>query len=261
MRFKNLSLRKIRALHGRAHEQMKDNRKKRIEKKSAKVIKQIKDFHKNERCFIIGNGPSLRIEDLERIKNEITFATNRIYHVFDQTTWRPTYYCVQDFRLIQNSYREINEIQAKRKFVGCSNDEEYELLDSFTFIKLYIDSFYPDLPQFSDDLKLGIYEGFTVTYMCIQIAIYMGFREIVLLGIDHNYSVELLPDGSIKTNDIEKDHFDSKDKVDNLPQPAKTTLAYIAAKQYCEKNGINVYNATRGGKLEVFERKSLEKIL
>ena len=59
---------------------------------SAKM-KELKDTKIGKRCFIIGNGPSLKAEDLSKLykNNEITFAFNRIYHIFDQTKWRPTY--------------------------------------------------------------------------------------------------------------------------------------------------------------------------
>lgn len=261
MKFKKQSFNRLREIHGGMHERKLQTKRKRIIKKSRRIITRIKNSCHGKRCFIVGNGPSLTVHDLEMLRNEITFASNRIYHIFSQTTWRPTYYCIQDYMLIKKSFNEINQVQAKKRFVGYYDDEEFDLLKNFTFIYLHLDSFYPNLPKFSENLNNGIYEGFTVTYMCLQLALFMGFKEIVLLGIDHNYSVELLPDGKIKTNSVEKDHFDSKDKVDNLPQPAKSTLAYEATKQYCEKNGINVYNATRGGLLEVFERKSLEDIL
>ena len=41
-------------------------------------LKTLKGIHIGKRCFIIGNGPSLRVEDLEKIKDEYTFAANRM---------------------------------------------------------------------------------------------------------------------------------------------------------------------------------------
>src|SRR5699024_7865108 len=70
-------------------------------------IEALRNCHKGERCFIIGNGPSLRAEDLDKLKNEITFACNRINLIFDQTDWRPTYYCITDLALFHS--REIQE--------------------------------------------------------------------------------------------------------------------------------------------------------
>lgn len=57
-------------------------------------LRQYKDKHKNDICFILGNGPSLQVDDLERLQRAgiVTFATNRIYNIFPNTSWRPTYY-------------------------------------------------------------------------------------------------------------------------------------------------------------------------
>ena len=56
-------------------------------------IRKYKDIGKGKRCFVIGNGPSLKVSDLERIKNEDCFAANRIFKIFPNTTWRPTSCC------------------------------------------------------------------------------------------------------------------------------------------------------------------------
>ena len=89
----------------------------------------------------------------------------------------------------------------------------------------------------------------------------MGFKEIYLLGVDHSYSTELDENGNLLKNENVRDHFSDNDKIENVPQTFKSALAYKAAKEYAEKHGIKIYNATRGGKLEVFERKTLEEVL
>ena len=35
------------------------------------------DIHSGRRAFIIGNGPSLTVADLERLKGEVTFASEQ----------------------------------------------------------------------------------------------------------------------------------------------------------------------------------------
>ncbi|HJD45240.1 MAG TPA: hypothetical protein H9909_00215, partial [Candidatus Mediterraneibacter norfolkensis] len=77
----------------------------------------LKNKHKGERCFVIGNGPSLTAEDLELLKGEITFAANRIYMLFDRTDWRPTYYFCADYVLYGTDHRKISEVDAKLRFV------------------------------------------------------------------------------------------------------------------------------------------------
>ena len=66
------------------------------------------DMYLNQKCFIVANGPSLTIEDLEVICNKkiISFGMNRIYKLYDKTKWRPTFYITQDPHLIRMTYRE-----------------------------------------------------------------------------------------------------------------------------------------------------------
>ena len=71
--------------------------------KNIDILKSFFKKYENKRCFIVGNGPSLNIADLESIKNEITFGFNRIYYMFDKTDWRPTFYCSEDIQILQNS--------------------------------------------------------------------------------------------------------------------------------------------------------------
>ena len=66
-----------------------------------KKLSELKGCHKGQRCFIIGNGPSLKAEDLDKLQNEICFASNMIYKIYDQTSWRPTYYCNSDTRILK----------------------------------------------------------------------------------------------------------------------------------------------------------------
>lgn len=228
---------------------------------SRKYVKKMKEYHKGKRCFIVGNGPSLQVDDLKELKDEISFGTHRIYTLFDKTDWRPSYYCAQDARLIKSSMKKILELAVKEKLIAIVRSNYYRPMKKVKYIELNNASFYPDLPKFSEDITKGVYEGFTVTYMCIQIAMYMGFSEIYLLGMDHNYSVEVMPDGKIKKNEGVQDHFSESDVIENIPQIYKSTLAYESAKKYAENKGVKIYNASRGGKLEIFERVNFDEII
>jgi hypothetical protein len=228
-----------------------------------KKLKSFRNIHKGKRCFIIGNGPSLKMEDLDKLKNEYTFAANKIYVAFEKTDWRPTYYCIQDFRLIILEFESIKQkVEAKFKFIAgnplIKNKKSNIYLNNWIYFFLDISRFYPRHPHFSEDISKRIFEGFTVTYANIQLAVYMGFKEIYLLGIDHKYFM----------NSGSKNYFSDKymanqefGKEVNLPHLEYSTLAYEAARQYAEHNAIKIYNATRGGELEVFQRVNFDTII
>ena len=222
----------------------------RFIKGSFKNLKCIKGSYNDKRCFIIGNGPSLKKEDLERLKGEITFASHGIYFIFDKTDWRPTYYCAQDCKLINDRISEIEEYcKDIPKFFGVVKDFHYpNFSKDDTIIVLLNEPFVDGYPKFSNDATNGFYEGMTVTYFNIQLAIYMGFKEIYLLGVDHSYTPG-------------REHFSDKDLITNTPQLDKTTFSYKKAKQVCENYNIIIKNATRGGQLEVFDRVNFDSLV
>lgn len=229
-------------------------------KKAKKNLKHLHNIHAGQRCFIVGNGPSLSVEDLNKLDNEICFGTHRVFKIFNKTTWRPTYYCAQDSGLIYESTNEINQLDVRYKFIALVKDWRYNKIKDATYINLIVKEFYPNNPDFSEDITKGIYEGYTVSYMCLQLAIYMGFKDIYLIGIDHQYSKAFLPNGELEVIDTLKDHFSNEDQLANIPQLFKSKLSYESAKKYAEEHNINIFNATRGGALDVFERINFDSL-
>lgn len=226
-------------------------------------LEKWKNIHNGARCFIIGTGPSLTIEDLELLKDEITFGTNRIYELFDATKWRPTYYINQDSYLIKTFADTISNIECEARFIPVTFRNLFPIR-GMEFFLLKEKEYYPKKAPFSIDISKYIAQGFTVTYGAIQLAIYMGFKEIYLLGVDHNYNISRDAKGNIVRNeDTEKNYTKGlRDNINNgnLPRIEETTIAYETADIVSRQKGVRVYNATRGGKLDAFERVDLDKL-
>ena len=95
-------------------------------------------------------------------------------------------------------------------------------------------------------------------YTAVQLAAYMGFSEIYLIGVDHHFHISQNNKGEIVVDNSVKDYFSDKYNEDKanlyIPNTEKSTMTYVAMKAHCDKRGIRVFNATRGGKLEVFSR-------
>ena len=207
------------------------------------------------RCFIIGNGPSLRHSDLKRLMelDEITFACNSLIKLFDEIPFRPTYYFAQDNKIILDNKQEI-ENYTGTKFIKAHYASRYHLKGV-----TYYNMLFPKCPiGFSNNISSVVYSGQSVTYSMIQFAAYMGFKKIYLIGVDCSYSLN---------NDVitENSYFDKRlfNSQRNYAAPEVDTnmLAYARAKEVCDRSGITIYNATRGGKLEIFERADLDKLL
>lgn len=213
-----------------------------------KELKKFKNIHDGKRCFVIGNGPSLQAKDLEVLKgsNEITFAANGIYHIYNETDWRPAYYMIVDI----TAYREWIKDGMKGNLESCFISDYYyadvirvENVNHFQSLS-HIEE---DALGFSEDITNGIYTGRTVTYAMLQLACYMGVKEIYLLGVDWT--------GGKGTGKVRCDFY-NKNSVMGRPFDMflEEEKSFVFAKKYTEEKGIKIYNATRGGELEVFER-------
>lgn len=236
---------------------------KHFEKTShGKRISQYKNKFLNKRCFIVANGPSLTPEDLDTLQKngEITFGMNRIYKMFDSTKWRPTFYVCEDELIAKEQQKEINSIPATEKFIPIELRwwHDIDIENALYFhINYHQGDAYPY--SFSTDIAHQIDCRGTVTFTCMQIAAYMGFSEIYLIGVDHNYQKTIDINGNVIVDPNAKDYFcdgyddDIKDLV--IHDMGNNTRAYMDAKKYCdESNTCNIYNSTRGGKLEIFKR-------
>lgn len=230
---------------------------------------KLKDAFNGRRCFIIGNGPSLKIEDLEKLHDEITFASNRIYLLFDKTNWRPDYYFCIDRITYHNDLEKIKEIETGKKFVysqvveryGDAVDETVYYIDRKKSRFSYTDKDFEDL-KFSSDITQNTYQGGSVSYDMMQFAAYMGFKEIYLLGMDNTYSREKDINNKKIFNDCVNHFSDEYEKgfSNYVVDIYYLNRAWETAEAYAGAHGIKIYNATRGGKLETFERVDFDSL-
>lgn len=239
---------------------------------SARRIVQLKGRFAGKTCVVIGNGPSLRVSDLEQLQQSYTFGVNKIYDLYPITKWRPSFYVMQDFKMMKAIFQEA-EYATRTSSLRFFNAR---ILEQSPFcIPTDPEDFYFKLknqwkedpkrnaPSFSEDISVCTYEGYTVLYSVLQIAVYMGFSRIYLLGVDHRYSVPCQEGGTLSGTSA-KDYFPGyrpiKDALLNAPRMDRSTIAYAAAKAYCDAHRIRVFNATRGGCLEIFPRIPFEQI-
>jgi hypothetical protein len=226
-------------------------------------IKSLKDSHKGERCFIIGNGPSLNDCDLTLLKDEITFGVNGIYLNEEKMGWAPTYYTVEDIFVAEDRCDEINKYhKPKNKFFGNYLHYCIEPDDKTLLLNIKADySLYKNFPHFSKDILRYLWVGGTVSYLSMQLAYYMGFSEVYLIGFDHSYDI---PDDAevdkseILSNSDDPNHFDpnyfGKGYRWHDPQVDRMEKSYEKAKANFEADNRRIINATVGGHLEVFPR-------
>jgi lipopolysaccharide biosynthesis glycosyltransferase/glycosyltransferase involved in cell wall biosynthesis len=230
-------------------------------------IKQYRNKYINKRCFFIGNGPSLTPDDLNKLSDEYTFAFNRIFRIFDRTDWRPTFYMYQDVMLRHGkqfvsllkenlskydmpfSFFPITSLS--KEFKGLSNQELYlplvENWSNYVNDKKYL--------RFSKNCSRSVHAAYGSMYTALQLAVYMGFREIYLIGTDCDYLSQ--------DSHFYKDEFDAKKNTnDKRRDTDSVTKGFKIMKEAIDKiDGVAIYNATREGKLELFPRIDLEDVV
>lgn len=240
-----------------------------LKTESASRLRSFRNIHFGESCFIIGNGPSLTTTDLEMISGYISFASNRIYNIFDKTEWRPTYWICIDKNILKHDKDIVSGFRGFVCFVSFAARKfglmaSANLLFVFNRHKFQIERTGRNINiGFSEQADIYIEACETVTYNALQLAVYMGFKKIYLIGVDNNYSKKIDELGQIHIDPTINDYFENSE-ASNVVSILNTNVvakAYETARKYCENHGIEIYNATRGGKLEIFVRKSLESVL
>lgn len=230
--------------------------------KETKKLRKFKDKHRGERCFIIATGPSLLKEDILKLKNEYTISLNAVFGIGRQIDWRPTYYVLLDPGLCRRfkkngSLGNIDELATDAIFFNRENKRELISTKKVNYINIsYLDHVYnfENSTTFKEsfDLGFGLYDCFSTTHDCIQIAMYMGFSEIYLLGADNNYQGAKKHCVDIPGDEVEDARALSVQRGNDI--------AYEFIKRIAEKRKVKIYNCTRGGRVNTFERVALDDL-
>jgi len=222
-------------------------------------LRAFSDRHLGGRCFILANGPSLANMDLRALQGEVTFGMNRIYRLEESMGFLPTYLVTADIDVqLMNISGELDKLKTTR-FVNYNARRMFTEQPNLLFVK---ETFQP---RFSQDVSRGVWGGHSVTYTCLQLAFYMGFSEVILIGKDHNYQKQGVPGQVVLATGQEKDHavpgYYAPGQRWRIPDYKGEEFAYAMARDAFQAAGRRVIDATVGGRLEVFEKMSFEKLL
>ena len=120
------------------------------------------------------------------------------------------------------------------------------------------------VPGFAKDCSFSINQGYTVTYVALQLAFHMGFRSVALVGADHTFATKGPANKTVEGGARDESHFDPAYFAGvkwQLPDLFESEVAYERARKMYEAHGRAIFNCTDGGKLNVFERLSLQDFL
>jgi hypothetical protein len=212
-----------------------------------------RNLHQGKRCFVIGNGPSLRQMDLSHLKDEFTFGLNRIYLLFPEVGFTTTYLVSVNDLVLEQCAGEMKTLGLP-KFVTW-RARPWLRSDPQT---LFLDTDFTGPENFSGEATGRIFEGFTVTYVALQLAFFMGFSEVILIGVDHNFTTKGPANQAVVSQGADPNHFAPNyfgaGFKWQLPDLDGSERAYQMARQAYAQAGRRVVDATVGGKLTVFPK-------
>jgi hypothetical protein len=227
--------------------------------------------HKGQRCFVIGNGPSLNKQNLQPLKGELTFVTNFFWKHPVVKLWQPRYYFMSDPFLFTDS--EV----VREHFNGLAAHIHSSIFFVIHFARQFIESrsllppdrtYYvaiggngeavasqgPDLVRIVPDIR-------TITELALATAIYMGCSPIYMLGCDHDWLAHReAHQNFFGVGDLQKQSVSSSSYQRDLESLLRVWNGYSALKHYASRVGIQIYNATEGGFLDVFDRVSYQSL-
>lgn len=215
------------------------------EKAEIDRVMALKDRFRGERIFILGNGPSLLQTDLSHLANEFTFGTDRVYLLADRLGWRPTFYTVSDWSVVADSADEINRLPHSTFFF----EERFRgLLRSGWDVFWYWHgaAVRAEELEFALTMRDGIRAAGSATASAIQIAFHLGFDPIYLVGCDAAHP------GA--------DAFGSNGNRPGDPDVKRTIRGYEQCRVGIQKADREIFNATVGGTLKVFQRVEFESL-
>lgn len=219
---------------------------------SRRKIRSYHNRYQGKRCFVIGNGPSLKDTDMTKLKGEYTFGMNRIYLMFPEMGFPTSFLvCVNDL-VIEQTVEDMQNLAIPRFYSWRSRKWLRPAGDLHFLHTTYTGA------KFAKQADGRLWEGATVTYVCLQLAYYFGFQEVILIGVDHSFVTKGKPNTTVVSDGDDPNHvhpnYFGKGFRWQLPDLDTSEVAYGMAKQAYEEDGRTIVDATIGGKLTVFPK-------
>lgn len=223
------------------------------------MIQRLKNRHSGQRCVIICNGPSLNKTDFSLIRSEICIGLNKIFLGFKTFHFYPKYYVAVNEKVLRQSERQIKALTSVKFLSNRCPD-----LFSENALTNILETQKPH-DKFCKDIQRGLEEGSTVTYAALQVAFFLGFQSVIIVGMDHKFDYEGAPNETKvmvggDMNHFSDEYFGYGQKWDN-PDLANSEKSYQIARNVFEQDGRQIIDATVSGACTIFEKQSLKDAL
>jgi hypothetical protein len=235
-------------------------------------IEDYRQAYSGKRAFLIGNGPSLNQTPLDRLCKEYTFAMNRIALLYGKLRWRPSFFVCTTLNIARPAWRQDIHATLREGMPAFIWDKLAEYVEGFNNTLMLncthgeqIVSEAPD-EWWSDDCAQRACKFGTSMLVALQLAAYMGFSSIYLLGCDLGFKPDptqrkqpVAGESRVDPNHFHPDYGTPGCTADqlNMNMRAAHELAHRAG----QRLGVQIYNATVGGELDVYPRAEIDQLL
>ena len=237
--------------------------------------------HEGQRCFILGNSPSVLDNDLGLLGGESVFTISNGYLHPNYDRISPKYHCVP-----QLTYSDVEGGMSELKAVEWFSEMDDSLGEAEIFLHLneyvlvkkkglfskrrvwFVGSHPAWQRRPSCDLTKALFPILSAPQMVIAIAIYMGFKSIYLLGIDYNFVCTrkynyFFNGNMLKFNDpgVKDDGTLRTTLVQDLEGTWRIFLGFERLSKLASRGSVNIYNCSEHSMLDAFPKIDLRKVL
>ncbi len=239
---------------------------------------RLKNIHAGKRCFLIGNGPSIKTQDLSVLKDEVTIVVNSFFNHTDAKIINPPYWVIADPLYWEQgdiwfapTLKDAYKMETATKLFAPLGG--YNLIDN-VYLGPLIDIHYFNYGRPAINNKIDFSQnippyGQNVMLVALMLAFHLGCNPIYFIGCDCDFFE--FTEETYNTDYLHHFYTDSaaeKNIMENKLMPWHewkrcndvTKSQYKLLHEYASLNGYQVFNATNGGYLETFPRVIYEKL-
>lgn len=217
------------------------------------MLEEFRNLHYGQVGWIIGNGPSVEVRDLEAISGAVCFGANRIHLVANKTSWRPAYTVSVDEQVIRDFGAEIDSSSHGHVFLVSEKRPTFQSRST-----TWLPSVGATPLKFREEIAKGVTPGGGSLIGALQIGFFMGIRHFFMYGVDHDFSYTLTGrDDKLESAKGEGNHFIENyrgNKPWQKPVKWQAESSFLMSHIFLQSRGGFLMNATRGGKLDTLPR-------
>jgi len=214
---------------------------------------------RDEVGFLIGNGPSVKVEDLEKINERTAFCCNRFFMAYPMMSFRPKFTLCADRQVIDDFGADIaNNSEGDVIFVNKTNPR----IQNCTWLPLISRR----RLVFKKSKLCHVTTGGGTLFTAMQLGYFLGIRKFILYGVDHNFKFDEIETSTdvYRSASGDDNHFIKGYRSGKKWCPPEMKLiedSFVYADRYLRQRNGFLLNATRGGRLEVLERVDFEEAI